>query len=75
MLPAISIPTRSRSGRPGKLSDEWGDEPVEFGDLVAEVERSPGERFQRDFGYRGWVAERERVRPPRGAGPEQAACG
>ena len=40
----------------GEFLDERGDEPVEFGDFVVEVQDPAGEVFEREFGGEHRVA-------------------
>ena len=56
-------------------SDQGNDEPVEFGDLVVEVEDSAGEVFQGELGRDHRVSIADRVRPPCRHRYAGAACG
>ena len=74
--PALATPTPSRRSRlGGELLDERGDEPVEFGDFVVEVQDPAGEVFQREFGGDHRVAVSDDVRSPSRAGAKALHAG
>src|SRR5512132_4394012 len=59
----------------GELADQGGDELVEVGDLVVELQDAAGQRFQRDPGGDHGVAEPGGVGPPGGAGADELHAG
>ena len=59
----------------GELLDQGDDVPVEFGDLVVEVEDSAGEVFQGELGRDHRVSIADRVRPPGRTGTQALHAG
>ena len=59
----------------GELLDQGDDEPVEFSDLVVDVEDSAGEGLQGELGRDHRVSIADRVRPPGRTGTQALHAG